>query len=321
MERIIIDTDPGIDDTFAILLALYSGRFEVEGLTTVEGNGCLEDVTRNALRILSLAGKLGVGVYRGCRLEGKDFSEVRGIHGNDAWGDAFGAIIPKARARDESAVDFIVRTVSEFPGEITIAALGPLSNIAAAVEKNPAAMRRVKGLVIMGGSVGEGNVTPYAEANFHNAPEAAAAVFASGLPNITMISLDATRDMLVSSELREKLGRLKGEPADVLYRITRKYRDFYRRKSGLDGFTPHDAMVIAYLLRPDLAQVFDCRVEVTTEGTESGRSLVDRNSPNPNARVCVSAKTDNVVSLLFRTLFPWPSGEVETALAECGYPV
>jgi purine nucleosidase len=321
MERVIIDTDPGIDDTFAILLALFSSEVEVEGLTIVEGNGCLEDVTRNALRILAVVRAGCVGVYRGCRLEGKDFSDVRGIHGDDAWGDAYGMVVPDDCEEDESAVDFIIRKIAEHPGEITIAALGPLSNIAAAVEKDPETMRLAKGLVIMGGAVGEGNVTPFAEANFHNAPGAAATVFASGIPNITMICLDATREMLVTSELRERIGRLGGELADVLYRITRKYRDFYRRRSGLDGFTPHDAMVIAYLIRPDLAEVFDCRVEVVTEGEEAGRSLVDRDSPNPNAQACVSAKIDEVISMLFCTLFPWFPRAVEAALDECGYPV
>ena len=303
MERIIIDSDPGIDDTCAILLALASDAITVEGITTVEGNGTLEHVTRNALRILSLAGREDVPVFKGCRLPGHDFSVVNEIHGKDAFGDVFEDDINDSSCESEHAVDFIIRTVSENPGEITIAALGPLKNIAQAIVKAPEVMKRVRRLILMGGAIQGGNVTPVAEANIHGDPEAAHIVFSSGIDDILMVGLDATSKFLINADLRELFVHLDDAIAQAIYKISRIYVDFYWESSHIIGFVPHDALVIMYLIDQSIIDTRDYRITVVTEeGPSLGRTIAQ--DENPNAKVCIDLHYRDAIRLFYKTMFP-----------------
>ena len=314
MERIIIDTDPGIDDTFAILLALQSPEIKVEGITTVEGNGHIENVTKNALRILEMAGRQDVKVYKGSSIKNKDFSEVEEIHGIDAFGGVFKDFEPQCSCEAEHAVDFIIRKVSENPGEITLATLGPLVNIAAAVKKAPEAMKQVRKIVIMGGAVNGGNVSPVAEANFFNAPDAADIVMTSAIPEKVMVGLDATCKLLLSSNVREILHQIKNKIANALYDITQVYVDFYWKTVRITGFTPHDTLVILYLINPALAETRRGKVRVVEEGLAKGQSVVDFNAADKDAEVCLDVDRTACIRKLLETMFPGNLEEINEAL-------
>ena len=314
MKRVVIDTDPGIDDTFAILTAINAPKLRIEGITTVEGNGPIDVVTNNVFRILSLADHPDIKVYQGGRLPGKDFTDVHEIHGRDGWGDIFSAVDWKKQPESESAVDFLIRIVTENPNEITIAALGPLVNIAAAIRKDPEAMKKAEGLVIMGGAIEGGNVTACSEANFHNAPEAARVVMNSGIENITMVGLDVTRKFLISSRTRELFLRMDGKMAKTLYDISQKYVDFHWRSGRQRGFTPHDVMVLLYIIRPGLFTTRKSRVEVVTEGVERGRSMVNLESNTPNAEVCIDSEIQEAIRLMLTLLFPGHVDDIDNVL-------
>ena len=316
MERIIIDTDPGVDDAFAIMLALYAKDLRIEGITTVEGNGTLEQVSNNALRILKAAGRLDVKVYKGCSLKDHDTTEVKEIHGKDALGDVPDYLPGDAVCEDEHAVDFIIRTVREHPHEITLATLGPLENIAQAIQKAPDIVRLLKRIVIMGGAVKGGNITHNAEANIYNAPEAAAAVFSSGIGEIVMVGLDATTQFLFDANLREILRQLDTPVSTMLYRISRIYTDFYWESDCLPGFIPHDVLVILYLMDPRLIRTVDARVTVVHEGGDShGHTAADTDSPDPNVKACMGLEYDEAVDLFFSTVFPDEVDPVRRALS------
>ncbi len=303
MERIIIDTDPGIDDAFAIFLALASDAITVEGITTVEGNGTLEHVTENAKRILSFAGRADIPVCPGARLPGHDFSVVNQIHGFDAFGDVLEESLANGIGESEEAVDFILRTVSENPGEITIAALGPLKNIAEAIKRAPEVMKDLKRLIIMGGALNGGNVTPVAEANIHGDPLSAHIVFSSDIGEIIMTGLDATSKFHISADLREILYQLDDEIAQLLYKISRVYVDFYFKTSQIIGFVPHDVLVILYLIDPSVIDTHEYRISVVTErGPALGQTVVTEG--RTNARVCIDLHYREAIRLFYRTMFP-----------------
>ncbi len=200
-KRIIIDTDPGVDDSMAILFAFQSPELQIEGLTTIFGNGGTETTTANALRLVELAGHPEVPVARGAEtpLMRPFTGEGWRVHGRNGLGEVdFPA--PKGTPDSRRAAQFIVDTVMANPGEITLVPLGPLTNIALAVSLEPRIVEAVKEVVLMGGVIdGRGNASPVAEANIRNDPEAAQIVFQAGWP-VTMVGLDVTRQSVMTPE-------------------------------------------------------------------------------------------------------------------------
>lgn len=275
--RIIIDTDPGQDDAVAILLALASPEIEVLGITAVAGNVPLALTELNARKICELAGRPDVKVFAGavrplCR-QLVTAEEVHGRTGLD------GPVLPepKMRLQDGHAVDFIVKTLLAEPtGSTTLAALGPLTNIAMALNRAPEIASRIKQIVLMGGGYFEqGNVTPSAEFNIYVDPQAADIVFRSGIP-IVMMPLDVTHKALTSKKRVEAI-RAIGTPVGE---ATAQMLDFFERfdeeKYGTDGGPLHDPCVIAWLLKPDLfgGRHVNVTVEIASELT-MGSTVVD----------------------------------------------
>lgn len=206
MQKIIIDTDPGIDDALAILLALAAkDELDVLALTTVNGNVGVEQVTKNAFKILEIAGRTDIPVYMG---NGKPLmrenEHCEEFHGDDGMGNLEMPDCHKI-PENENAVDFLIRKVREEKGEITLVPIGPLTNIAEAIQKNSDFVKNVKEVVIMGGAEHGGNMSPHAEFNFWTDPEAAKIVFQAGFEKVTMIGLDATSYVFLSPTLRELL--------------------------------------------------------------------------------------------------------------------
>ena len=250
--KILIDTDPGIDDAMAIFYALASPELDVVGLTTVFGNAHTSVCTTNALKLLEIAGRTDIPVAKG--VDAPLIMPYRGpvtfVHGTDGQGDVF---LPKPSTAAEpiDAAHFIIRTVMDAPGEVTLVAFGPLTNVAVAMLIEPAVSSRLAEIVLMGGNAFcGGNASPAAEANILNDPEAADIVFGADCP-IMMAGLDVTERTVMSSADLAGFASFGNARAQHLAAITPFYETFYRQRNGFDGIFVHDSSTISYLLAPE----------------------------------------------------------------------
>lgn len=282
MHKIVIDTDPGIDDAQAIAFAIAHPKIQLLGLTTVFGNATVDITTGNALILLDKFGRPDIPVARGAakplrqaRLPSPDF-----VHGTDGLGN-LNLQASARRAIDESAAEFIVRLANEQPGEITLVAIGPLTNIAQAVTLDPLLPNKIKELVIMGGTVDEpGNVSPLAEANFINDPHAADEVLAHDWP-ATLIGLDVTlRIPLDDSHLQELRDKAQ-ETGRLLWDSSRFYIDFYTSRFAKSGVVKrscamHDASAVVYLVERDAFTLVSGPARVIEAGMAIGQLALDR---------------------------------------------
>jgi purine nucleosidase len=274
---IIIDTDPGQDDAVAILLALASPEIEVLGITAVAGNVPLALTSRNARMICELAGRRDVPVLAGAdRPLERALVTAEYVHGKTGI-DGPDLPQPTMALKDQHAVDFIIDTVmAREPGTVTLCALGPLTNLALALTREPRLAARLKQIVLMGGGYFEGgNVTPVAEFNVYVDPQAADQVFHAGVP-IVMLPLDCTHKALTSAK-RVQAIRDVGTPVAT---ATAAWLDFFERfdeeKYGTDGGPLHDPCVIAYLIKPELFRGRPANVEIETRSELTmGMTVID----------------------------------------------
>jgi pyrimidine-specific ribonucleoside hydrolase len=258
---VIIDTDPGIDDAIAILLALASPELDVLGLTTVAGNTTLHNTTANAIRVLDLAGRHDIPVAAGAdRPLIRTPWHAEDVHGADGLG---GADLPAAQRQPirTHAVDFIAGQLHASPVPVTLITIGPLTNIALLLALHPAAASRIGHVVMMGGSTGAGNITPTAEFNIWFDPEAAHRVFASNLPK-TIVGLDVARQAIVRSEDLTRL-QAGGRVGQLVTGLVDYYSRYYQERHGTPDTCQHDALTVAHLIRPEL--VTTRRLNVTVE--------------------------------------------------------
>ncbi len=306
--KIIIDTDPGQDDAFAILLALASPEdIEVLGITTVAGNVPLNLTQRNARIICELAGKPGVKVYAGCdRPLKRKLVTAEHVHGKTGL-DGPVMVEPSMAPQPGHAVDFIIETLRrEAAGTVTLCPLGPLTNIATAFQRAPDVVGRIQEIVLMGGGCFEGgNITPTAEFNIFVDPEAADIVFRAGVPLVVM-PLDVTHKALTTKArvaafraLGTEVGRVAAEWADFFER-------FDKEKYGSEGAPLHDPCVIAYLIRPELftGRNVNVMVEVQSELT-LGQTVTDWwgvTDREPNALFMGGIDADGFFALLTERL-------------------
>lgn len=308
MRRVIIDTDPGVDDAIAILLALKHPELRVEALTTVAGNVELEYTTQNALGVLALAGSGNIPVYEG---ESKPLLKATAkssdAHGKTGLGGvqlSSGKLHPATL----NAAEFIVEHTRQNPGEITLVPVGPLTNIARAVQIDPGIVDRVPEIVIMGGAEFTGNITPSAEFNFWYDPHAADIVMRAGFKNLRLVGLDATAQVFMSPGIRDLLRRLEDPIASFIHQITEEYADFYWKRRRLVGAELCDALAVATLIDDEVLDFVTANVEVCTEGLCEGRSVVARTDRyrdrHPNAKVGTNVNTKRFFELLLNTLFP-----------------
>jgi purine nucleosidase len=264
--HVIIDTDPGIDDAVAILLALAAPEeLEVLGIIAVAGNLPLAGTERNARRVCELAGRIETPVYAGCaRPLLRPLATAEDIHGETGH-DRLPLAEPKMPLQAQHGVDFLVDTVrATEAGTITVCALGPSTNIAMALVKAPEIAGKIGELVVMGGACFElGNVTPAAEFNIHVDPEAAAIVLASGIP-ITMIPLDVTHQVLATPQRLDALRALGNRCGAVVAALLTTFEERRVDRFGDRGRALHDPCVIAYLLRRELFDGREVNVEVET---------------------------------------------------------
>ncbi len=301
--KIIIDTDPGQDDAVAILTALGSPELEVVGITAVAGNVSLALTERNARMICELAGRSDIRVFAGRdRPLRRELVTAEHVHGRTGL-DGPDLPEPTMPLQERDAVEFICDTLRREPANtITLCPLGPLTNIAAALESDPAAARRVREIVLMGGAYFEvGNVTPAAEFNIYVDPEAAAAVFRSGIP-IVVMPLDVTHKALTTSARIDGFRNIGNRAGTAVAELTGFFERYDKEKYGKDGAPLHDPCVIAYLLEPELFSGRHVNVEIeTVSDLTRGMTVADWwgvTDRKPNARFIGDIDADGYFKLL-----------------------
>jgi purine nucleosidase len=301
--RIIIDTDPGIDDAVALLLALSAPELEVLGVVAVMGNLPLETTGRNARLVCELAGRTDIAVHAGCaRPLLRPLAAAADLHGGDL-GKRLDLSAPSMPLQPAHGVDFVIDALrAADPGGATLCALGPLTDIAVALVKAPDIAGRVGELVVMGGAGFEiGNVTPAAEFNIHADPHAAAVVLNSGVP-VTMIPLDATHRVLSTPQRLAALRALPNRCGPAAARLLSDFEETRASRFGARAQALHDPCVIAYLLRPDLFRGRKVNVAVETESPLTlGRTVVDWfgvSGRRANAKFLTEVDAEGVYDLL-----------------------
>jgi len=314
MKRIMVDTDIGIDDALALILALKSKELRLEAITTVSGNVHVDKCTKNALRILELMDRKDVPAAKGASKPLKrELHTAEHVHGKDGLGDS-GLPEPKIKPIDKVAADMIIEKVARDPGEMTLVPIGPLTNIALAMEREPRLAEKVKEIVLMGGAYGVsrygyGNATPVAEFNIYTDPEAARRVYESGA-QITAIGLDITNDpeTLLTQEDLGEIQRADSRTAQILVKITQNLFNYNERRIGRRAMAIHDAIAVSYLIYPNLFTVKKYRVDIETKGEfTTGQTVTekrigtlenDADISEANVHICTSVRGRQLVNLL-----------------------
>jgi inosine-uridine nucleoside N-ribohydrolase len=263
--RVIIDTDPGVDDAFALLLAMRSPELKIEAITPVAGNVPLEITLPNALRMVEIAGRSDIPVAAGARTPLlRRLVTAAYAHGENGLG---GAVFPEPTTKpvSEPAAEIIRQIIRKYPGEVTLITLGPLTNVAAALGSDSDLAGMVRGLVMMGGSLSGGNITPAAEFNVYVDPEAARVVFQSGIP-ITMVGLDVTRKTALTEDHVRQLTSGKSAVSQAAAKIARNAIDHNRAQGFLVGPNMHDSLALTAFLDPSILKFEDYYVDVETNG-------------------------------------------------------
>jgi purine nucleosidase len=320
VKKILIDTDPGTDDALAILLALNSPEIDVRAITIVAGNVTSELGLENALKVMSLAGRCDISVAKGAahplfqKLNTEEF-----WNGKNGLG---GAELPPSRcdAPSQFGPDLIIETVRRYPHEITLVPIGPLTNIALAISKDPSIVPLVKEVVLMGGSITGGNVNAASEFNIHSDPEAASVVFNAGWP-ITMVGLDVTEHTLITNADVARLARAGGPEASFAAAVARFQIGTYQG-TGFGGGAVHDALTVGAVIDRSVLKTQGMRVDIETDGrftrgeTVGNRgNAVDRIIPKgdrletvgvdavqPNVQVAVGVDSSRFIELLVNRL-------------------
>ncbi|MEN7341399.1 MAG: nucleoside hydrolase [Pseudomonadota bacterium] len=314
MQKIIFDTDPGIDDAMAILFAEASPEIDLLGITTILGNASIELTTRNALHIVDTF-DIAAPVFRGAAapLSMPAGDPPTFVHGDDGLGN----ISPPTPSREVSsmtAAEYIVDTVQRYPGEVTLVAVGRLTNLALAIAAEPRIVDAVRQVVIMGGALGggghHGNITAFAEANIYGDPHAADAVFSADWP-VVMVGLDVTMQVMMDEARMQRIRDAADDAGDFVYRISRFYQAFYTESAGFDGFPVHDSSALAYVIDRSLFETQKGALSVVLDGerigqtsfAETGRELASSAfGGRPQQLVCTGVNDTAVLDLYERTL-------------------
>jgi inosine-uridine nucleoside N-ribohydrolase len=315
-KKIILDTDPGIDDAMAILFAEGHAAVDLIGITTIFGNATIENSTCNALYLKQKYGmKADVSMGADKPLLRPPVGPTTTVHGETGFGELqVNAADVKLSADPRPAWQYIVEQLKAQPGEITLVAVGPLTNLALALQHEPGITKLVKEVVVMGGAFGvnghQGNVSPFAEANIHDDPEAADIVFTADWP-VVIIGLDVTHESFFTPEYLDKLRDEAGEPGRFIHQISRFYLDFYQRSLGISGCHVHDPSAIAYVIDPSLFTLRKGPVRVVCSGPAIGHTMqktYERRHPHddwsdmPTQSVGVGVRDEALLELYRNTL-------------------
>ena len=274
--KVIIDCDPGIDDSLALLYALQHPDLEVVALTIVAGNVPVELGLENAFKILERLNRLDIPVYAGAdKPLVRDFVSAQDTHGMDGLGESGITRNSSTQAQPQAAYDFLADYFQK-NSDTSIIALGPLTNIALALRKNPTLGQHLDRFVSMGGNYkSHGNCSPVAEYNYWCDPHAAQETYEKFGKKIEMVGLDVTRKIVLTPNLLEYMRFINPEVADFVGKITRFYWDFHWEYEHIIGCVINDPLAVAHFLHENLCQGFDSFVDLATEGIAVGQTLVD----------------------------------------------
>lgn len=306
MHRIILDTDPGIDDAMALFLALASPEIVLEAITTVSGNVDVEQTTRNALTLLQLAGRTEIPVARGCRYPlVRTPVDAAYVHGQNGLGD-IDLPPPQIQPVSQHAVDLIIEKVLQHPGEITLVPIGPLTNIALALRKEPRLAQLVREVVIMGGALRvPGNITPGAEFNIYADPHAAQIVFQAGW-SMRLVSLDVTTVASLRREVVEEFTRNGGMVKRCIQQMLGYYFEHFSPRYNLPTFQMHDPLCLAAVFQPDLITWEAAYVDVELNGTltlgETVAYFAGPDAPQPNMQVSSAVDAERFISFYLQRI-------------------
>jgi inosine-uridine nucleoside N-ribohydrolase len=313
--KVIFDTDPGIDDAMALLLLARHPDVELLGVTTVFGNSGIEDVTRNALYLKDLMG-FSAPVLKGAAMgigANSPPPAVPHVHGENGLGDV--AIPDKLNATldPRPAHQFIIEMLRAHPKEITLIAVGRMTNLALALEEAPEIVGLVKEVVVMGGAFGRnghfGNVSPVAEANIHGDPVGADIVFAAKWP-VVIVGLDVTQEVTMTNALVDEIART-GPDGAFIRAISSHYARFYRARDNIDGFYVHDASAVTYALHPEFFATERGGICVVPDGIAKGQTIIKPEGKGfapgpwdsrPLQTICTGVQSGRVLAL-YRGIF------------------
>ena len=276
MRKVIFDTDPGVDDAMALGFLCRRPELELIGVTTGHGNADIDTVTRNALHLKDRFGFAApVAQGSGVTLLNRQGSPATHVHGRNALGD-IDVPEPVATLDGRRGHRMMIDLVRANPHAVTIVAVGPLTNLARALDKDPEIARLVQGVVVMGGAFGAhghtGNVSPVAEANVANDPEAADAVFTAPWP-VTIVGLDVTQQAVMDAAYLDRLRDQGGETGRFLHAVSRNYRSFHQKSRRLDGIFAHDSLAVICAMAPELFTLRHGPVRVVCGGLASGQTI------------------------------------------------
>lgn len=306
-KKVIIDCDPGIDDGFALVLALKCEEIDILGITTLGGNIQAITAAKNALKILKLMGRLDIPVYMGA--EGplkRKLVTANEVHGKDGLGNAFLEDVDE-RLTHDNAADFILETLRNNE-DVSIVSLAPLTNLATAMEKDVETFNKVKEIVSMGGAFRvPGNCSPVGEFNYWVDPHAVQYVLENIKAPFTMVGLDVTSKVVLKPDHMELFRHFNTPVSKFLYDASRFYLDFYWEQEKIIGCLVHDALALAYFVDKTLAEGLDSYVQVVTEGIAMGQTIVDEKNfykRKPNCHVLTRVHADKFFHMFFNKVFP-----------------
>ena len=298
---VVLDVDTGVDDALAILLALRSPEFAVQGICTVSGNVPLLQTTANTCRVLDVAGAPAIPVVAGAAAPLVRAGLTAGeVHGGDGLGGMADRLPASDRAVRRDAPGFLLDMIRRFPDELTLIATGPLTNVAKAIQRDVETMRRLRALTVMGGAIRvPGNVGPVSEFNFAVDPEAAAIVLDAGLP-VTLVPLDVTERVTLTRQAVDAAA-LEGAVAAFVRRITAATMTFHLQRYGEEGIFLHDPLAVGVTLDPSLVRQEPMAVAVETRGAlTAGMTVADLRRGSltaPTAQVCLEVNADRFLGV------------------------
>lgn len=321
-KKVIIDCDPGIDDSLALILALNSPELEIVGITTVSGNVKADQGAKNALKVLKLMNREDIPVYIG---EGfplvRELITAQDTHGEDGLGETN---YEEADVQvNYGGVDFILENARE--GDISIIALGPLTNLAIAIEKDEEGFNMINEIVSMGGAFrSHGNCSQVAEFNYWVDPHGVKEVFDRSKVPFSMVGLDVTREIILTPNIIELIKQIGGNVANFIVDITRFYVDFHWNQERTLGCVINDPLAVAYFIDRTLCEGFTSYLDIVTDGIAIGQTLVDVGNfyrKEHNGRILTKVDSKRFMKMFLERIFPDSKKDIEIVLNNPNYGV